>query len=196
MRRILALAVCVFATTSFAAEPSKPNYYPLAKGAKWEYRLSADERECELVCEIVESETKNGKTQARMEGRLPNSVTLGEEVSADVKGVYRNAVLGAKLVQPQTIIKYPVKVRDEWKEKIQVGDCDGTVVIKIKDTAASIQVPAGKFTTMAVESVTEMKGERVVANIWYADGIGIVKQETTAGTRVLTLELKKFSPPK
>jgi hypothetical protein len=132
----------------------------------------------------------------RVEGRLPNSVTIGEELSADAQGVYRNAIFGAKLAQPLTIIKYPVKARDEWKDKIQLGESDGTVVIKVKDTSATIEVPAGKFTTLVIESIVEMNGEKVVACIWYADGVGIVKQQATSGSKVMTMELKKYSPSK
>jgi hypothetical protein len=196
MRRIYALLLIGFVTPSFAADPPKPNYYPLTKGTKWEYRLSADDKEFAITCEIVETEIKDGKTLGRMEAKLPNAVTVGEELSTDVKGVYRNAILGAKLAQPFPIIKYPIKARDTWKDKIKLGEFEGTVAIVVKDIAAVIEVPAGKFTTLAIESIVEINGEKTVACIWYGDGIGIVKQETTCGSKMLTMELKKFSAPK
>jgi hypothetical protein len=196
MRLIFALCLTGLAAPSFAADPPNPNYYPLAKGTKWEYRLSADDKEYAIACEIVETEIKDGKTLARMEARLPNAVTLGEELSTDAKGVYRNAILGAKLAQPFPIIKYPVKARDTWKDKIRLGEFEGTAAIVVKDIAAVIEVPAGKFTTLAIESIVEINGEKVVACIWYANGVGIVKQETTCGSKMLTMELKKFSPSK
>jgi hypothetical protein len=191
-----ALFAFCFQSTSFAAEPAKPNYYPLVKGTKWEYRLCSEEREISLTCEIMEAEVREGRIYARMEAHLPNSVTLGEELSTDANGVYRNAIPGAKLNQPLSIIKYPIKVRDVWKDKIKLGEGDGNVVITVKDTAAAIEVPAGKFTTLAIESIVELNGERVVASIWYADGIGIVKQQTTSGSRVMLMELKKYMPIK
>lgn len=196
MRLLIALCSIVFSATSFAADPAKPNYYPLAKGTRWEYRLSADERTIEMVCEITETEVKNGRMHARVEGRLSNSVTLGEELSMDANGVYRNAILGAKLHQPVPIIKYPIKARDGWKDNIKIGEFSGKFDLKIKDTAAEIEVPAGKFKTLAVESATEMNGEKVVACIWYADGVGIVRQETMVGSNTITMELKKFTPAK
>jgi hypothetical protein len=196
MRMSFALAAICFVGTSFAADPVKPNYYPLVKGTKWEYRISAEERDFSLICEIMETESKEGRTHARIEAQLPSSVTLGEEVSSDSKGVYRNAILGAKLTQPLSIIKYPIKARDVWKDKIKLGEYDGNVAITVKDIAAAIEVPAGKFTTLAIESIVELNGEKVVACIWYADGIGIVKQETTSGSRVMLMELKKYSPAK
>jgi hypothetical protein len=192
---IAAFAVC-FAATSFAADPVKPNYYPLAKGTKWEYRISGEERDFALTCEITETQIKDGKTHARIEAQLPNAVTLGEELSSDGNGVYRTAILGAKLTQPLPIIKYPIKARDAWKDKIKLGENDGNVVITVKDIASAIEVPAGKFTTLAIESIVELNGEKVVASIWYADGIGIVKQETICGSRVMLMELKKYSPAK
>lgn len=196
MRFVLALFVFCIGITSFAAEPSKPNYYPLAKGNKWEYRILAEERDIAVVCEIVESETKDGRTCARIETLLPNSVTLCEVLSIDAKGVYRNAVMGARLTQPLPIIKYPLKAREVWKDKIKLGENDGNVVIAVKDLAVEIEVPAGKFTTLAIESTVELNGEKVVASIWYADGVGIVKQETTSSSGVMLMELKKYTAGK
>lgn len=195
MRLILALILMGTAATSFAADPPKPNYYPLAKGTKWEYRVSAEDKQFAVTCEIMESEIKEGKTHGRMEAKLPNSVTLGEELYTDLNGVYRTAILGAKLLQPLPILKYPIKPRDAWNDKIKVGESEGAVAITIKDTMAVIDVPAGKFTTLAVESIVNINGDKVVACIWYADGIGIVKQETTCGHKIMTMELKKFSLP-
>jgi hypothetical protein len=196
MRFFFAQVLICFAATTFAADPAKPNYYPLVKGTKWEYRVSAQEREISLTCEIVDSGPKDGKTYARIEAQLPNSIILREELSLDVNGVYRNVIMGAKLDQPIPIIKYPVKARDVWRDKIKVGDLDGTFVIAIKDIAAKIEVPAGKFTTLEIESTVEMNGEKVVACIWYAEGIGIVKQETTCGAHVVLMELKKHTTAK
>jgi hypothetical protein len=190
------LLFTAIAPASFAADPPKPNYYPLAKGTKWEYRLSADDREHALTCEIMEVEVKEGKSHARMEAKLPNSVTLGEEISTDAAGVYRNSIMGAKLTQPLPIIRYPVKPKDEWKDRLKLGDLDGTLAIVIKDVAAIVEVPAGKFTTLAIQSIVEMNGEKHVACIWYADGVGIVKQEMMSGSKVVTMELKKFSTPR
>jgi hypothetical protein len=197
MRLIIALVlICFVSTSSFAADPAKPNYYPLAKGTKWEYRLTLDERDCDITCEIMETQIRYGMTHARMEAQLPNSVSLAEVLSTDAKGVYRNAIVGAKLVQPIHIIKYPVKARDVWKDKIRLGENDGNLNITVKDIAAAIEVPAGKFTTLSIESIVEMSGEKVVACIWYADGVGIVKQETTSGSKVMLMELKKFTAGK
>ena len=195
MRLIIALCIIVFAAPSFAADPPTPNYYPLAKGTKWHYRLCAEERELSVVCEIVEAEIRNGKIMARLEAKLPYG-TLEEVISADAKGVYRNAILGARLQEPLTIIKYPIKARDGWKDKMKLGESDGTFAIAVKNIAAAIEVPAGKFTTLAIESTVELNGEKCAAVIWYADGIGIVKQEITTGNKVCTMELKSFSAPK
>jgi hypothetical protein len=196
MRLLFALVFICFAATTIAAEPVKPNYYPLTKGTKWEYRLTLDERDCEVKCEIMETETKDGRTHARIEAHLPNFVILAEVLSTDAKGVYRNAVLGAQITQPIAIIKYPIKARDVWTDKIKLGENDGNVSITVRDIAAAIEVPAGKFTTLSIESIVEMSGEKVVACIWYADGVGIVKQETTSGTKVMLMELKKFTAVK
>jgi hypothetical protein len=196
MRLLFALLLIGSSPSTFAADPPKPNYYPLAKGTKWEYRISADSKEQAITCEIMDVEIKDGRNHARMEAKCPNAVTLGEELSTDASGVYRNSVLGARLPRPLAIIRYPVKARDEWKDNIKLGEFDGTIAIAIKDIAAVIEVPAGRYTTLAIESIVEINGEKHVACIWYADGIGIVKQESLSGSRMVTMELKKFSTPK
>lgn len=196
MRLCLALLVLCLAAPSFAADPLKPNFYPLTKGTKWEYRLLMDDKEYPCVCEITSHETKNGKSSARIEAKLPNAVTLSEELSSDLNGVYRNAILGARLHQPVQIVKYPVKARDTWKERVKLDAGEGTLAITIVDAEAVIDVPAGRFTTLAIESIVEMNGERVVACIWYAQGVGIVKQETNYGSKIVTMELRKYHPAK
>jgi hypothetical protein len=162
---------------------------------KWEYRISADEKELTIVCEIIESVIRNGRTTARMEAKLPAG-TMEEELSADSKGVYRNAIMGGKLQQPVTIIKYPVRPKDEWKDKLRLGEADADCTITVKDTASVIEVPAGKFTTLALESVVELNGERCLAAIWYANGVGIVKQRITSSACTCTMELRNFVRPK
>jgi hypothetical protein len=166
------------------------------KGTKWDYRLSWDERETVFTCEAKEVETKDKKTFGRVDALLSSSQRLGEDLYTDDTGVYRTGFLGAKLNQPLAVIKYPFKARDVWKDKINVGEIQGTVVITVKDVAAAVQVPAGKFTALAVESVVEMNGEKVVASIWYANGVGIVKQETTSSSKTVIMELTKFTPAK
>jgi hypothetical protein len=196
MRVCLALLVLGLAAPSFASDPPKPNFYPLIKGTKWEYRLLMDDKEFPCVCEITDHESKGGRSSARMEAKLPNSITLTEELSSDKNGVYRTAILGAKLLQPVQIVKYPVKALDTWKERVKLDVAEGTLAVTIRDAEAVIDVPAGRFTTLVVESVVEMNGERVVACIWYAQGVGIVKQETNYGARMVTMELRKFHPAK
>lgn len=198
MRLVLALSLSGLAAVLSAAEQPPalptPNYYPLIKGTRWEYRVSDEETEIAVTCEVKEVEKKDGRTHARVEATFPNAVSLGEELSHDAEGVYRDAYVGVKLSQPFPIIKYPVKPADQWKQKVKLGDLEGTASISIRNTRAAVDVPAGKFTCLAVESVVESRGDKVAATIWYADGIGIVKQETTSGGRTMRMELKSFSP--
>lgn len=196
MRLVVALLSTGFTAALFAAEQPSPNYYPLAKGTKWEYRISDEESEMAVQCEITDVETKNGKTHGRMEAKFPNAVTMGEELYADSLGIYRTAFCGVKLSQPVAIVKYPAKSGDSWKEAIKLGGMEGTVTITIKDAAATIEVPAGKFVTLAVHSVVEVQGHKSVARIWYANGVGIVKQESICGEKTMRMELMKFYPAK
>lgn len=193
--RLVAALLCVGLVSSLSAsDPPKPNYHPLAKGTKWEYRISCDSEELHATAEITESVIQNGKTHARVVSKFANGHVTGEDICGDHRGLFRTAYFGMKLADPLPILKYPVKAQQQWTDNFKLGPLEGTVLVVIKDVATAVEVPAGKFTALVVESTFETNGEKQLTSIWYANEVGIVKQETSVGDKTLRMELKKFTP--
>jgi hypothetical protein len=178
-------------------EPKKKlDLYHLVKGTKWEYEVKANDMTQEVILEVTKV-TPGGKGErdvATITSKAGENGT-SEEASADSKGVYRHVVAGTKLETPVTILKYPYKAGDKWTEKRKVGEENLELSFEAHK-AEEVKVAAGKYTAYLIAAEVEMKGGKLVAKTWYANGVGIVKQEFDyAGTKV-SMELKKFTKAK
>jgi hypothetical protein len=119
--------------------------------------------------------------------------TLTDELSADDKGVYRHSSGGQKLDAPVTILRYPVAVGAKWSGRVKFGGQEVPVEFEAKKPE-KVKVKAGEYTVYPVEMIVKVSGQTVTATNWYADGVGLVKQEMTLGAVTNTLELTKFTP--
>jgi hypothetical protein len=203
MRRTLFAAVLVvWAAAGVTAQDKKDvkaqNLYPLAKGTKWEYEVNANGQKIEAsqeVTDVAEAKEK-GKAGVATLSTVVGPQKLTEEMSADDKGVYRHSMQGQKLATPVTAIKYPVKEGDKWDAKIALGGQEADATFEMKK-AEKVKVAAGEYTAQPVEMTIQTMGQTIKATNWYADGVGIVKQEMALpGGINVTMELKKFTAGK
>lgn len=207
MRRTLfAAAVVVFAAAGVTAQDKKdvkaPNLYPLAKGTKWEYEVNAGGQKLDASQEVTEVADAKEKGKAAVSTISTNITTpmgkqtLTEEMSADDKGVYRHSMQGQKLSTPVTAIKYPVKEGDKWDAKIALAGQEADATFETKK-AEKVKVAAGEYTATPVEMNIKAMGQDIKATNWYAEGVGIIKQEMTLPMGItVTMELKKFTAGK
>jgi hypothetical protein len=203
MRRTLfAAAVVVWAAAGVIAQDKKdvkaPNLYPLAKGTKWEYEVNANGQKLEAsqeVTDVAEAKEK-GKAAIATLSTTVGPQKLTEEMSADDKGVYRHSMQGQKLATPVTALKYPVKEGDKWDAKIALAGQEADATFETKK-AEKVKVAAGEYTATPVEMNIKAMGQEIKATNWYADGVGIIKQEMALpGGITVTMELKKFTAGK
>ncbi|MEO2091179.1 MAG: hypothetical protein ABGY75_17085 [Gemmataceae bacterium] len=203
MRRTLfAAAVVVWAAAGVIAQDKKdvkaPNLYPLAKGTKWEYEVNANGQKLEAsqeVTDVAEAKEK-GKAAIATLSTTVGPQKLTEEMSADDKGVYRHSMQGQKLSTPVTALKYPVKEGDKWDAKIALAGQEADATFETKK-AEKVKVAAGEYTATPVEMNIQAMGQTIKATNWYADGVGIIKQEMTLPMGItVTMELKKFTAGK
>ena len=210
MRRTLFTAVLVLFTAAcgFAQdkkdekkedkkdEKKAVNLYPLVKGTKWEYEVSVAGQKIEATQEVTDvAEAKKGERAVSTIATQMAGQNLTEEMSADDKGVYRHAMQGQKLENPIFAIKYPVKAGTKWNEKLKVMGQDVDADFEMKKEE-KVKVAAGEYTAFPVEMTIKVAGQTVTATNWYADGVGIVKQEMDAGAFKMSMELKKFTAGK
>jgi phage pi2 protein 07 len=172
------------------------NLYPLAKGTKWEFTVQVMGNELEATQEVTEvSEPKKGERAIATIATSVGGQNLTEEMSADDKAVYRHAMQGQKLDTPIVAIKYPVKAGTKWTEKLKMMGQDVEADFETKKEE-KVKVAAGEYTAVPVEMTIKVGGQTVTATNWYADGVGIVKQEMDLGAFKMTMELKKYTAGK
>jgi hypothetical protein len=207
MRRTLFAAVLVvWAAAGVTAQDKKdvkaPNLYPLAKGTKWEYEVNAGGQKMDATQEVTDVAEAKEKGKPAISTIATNISTpmgkqsLTEEMSADDKGVYRHSMQGQKLSTPVTAIKYPAKEGDKWDAKIAMAGQEADATFEMKK-AEKVKVAAGEYTAQPVEMLIKVMGQEIKATNWYADGVGIIKQEMALpGGATVTMELKKFTAGK
>lgn len=193
------LSTLLILTLSFApavAEEKKLDLFPLAKGTKWEYELSLNGQTQDYTQEVtaVKPGAKGERAIATIGTKVGNQ-TIKEEVSADEKAVYRHSFQTMNLETPLTMLKYPYEAGAKRKETIKIGK-DEAVANFESFKAEEVKVAAGTYTAYPVTMVMETPGGKVTSKNWYADGVGIVKQEIEFPKGKATLQLKAFSKGK
>jgi hypothetical protein len=193
----LALALAGWAAAAPASKaPAGPDYYPTKVGTKWVF----DQGGRDVTWEVTAAETKDGETLVT----VSQSIAGGEpetiaKASVTAKGVH-NVQVGPFKIDPACELRFPVKAGDSWAVDIpsQGGELQGSTGTVTVGEVEEVEVPAGKFRAVRVETVvTAVDGKPLAeprrATRWYAPGVGLVK--TTAGKDVVRT-LKAFTPGK
>ncbi len=193
MRSLLAVFVLAVFPLWTAAQDKKPNYYPFVKGNKWEFTVEAGGKSIGATTEVAKVEEKDGTLTATLEIRVVGMDSVSTEtISTNSKGMTRQAFAGLKLDTPITMMKFPVKGGDSWTEKVTVNGN----ALEIKATvseAVEVKVPAGTYKAVPVNMEINVGGQKLTMTNWYADGVGVVKQQIdTTGVKAVG-ELKKFT---
>ncbi len=194
---LAALVLAVAPRWAGAEDPKKPNYFPLAKGNKWEYRHTKGSEKSDAVIEVKEVETKDGKTSAVLKSDL-DGMTFDDRVAVGAKGVVRETIQGNQLNPPLVMLKYPVKAGEKWEQTVKAAGIALKFTSEAKD-AGEVKVPAGTYKAVRVETILEVEGSRIEIGSWYADGVGLIKQTVTTddgANTVASMELTKFTPGK
>ena len=200
MRTPIAILALLVASPWVAAEDKKDDakldLFPLAKGTKWEYSATADGVVKDLVQDVTEiAPGKKGERDLVTVESIIDGAKFAEEFSADDKAVYRHAMQGLKLETPMPMVQYPHKVGAKWKAAIKIGTDEAEASFEAMK-AEEIAVAAGKYTAHPIVMVVDIKGKKIISKNWYADGVGMVKQEVDFGEKKVVLELKKFAKGK
>ncbi len=187
---LLLLAVALGATRSTADEPKKPNYFPLAKGNKWEYAVTlANKKKHTQVVEVTDTKMKDGKLIVTVKGqseyvyRVEDSAVMELSTDDDIRDT------------PVPRLKFPLKKGEKWslKEKADGVTIELTWAV---GEPVEVKVPAGKFTAVPVIYTEDVGGIKVTNTLHYVDGIGLVRREAVFFLGTVTEELTKFTPGK
>jgi hypothetical protein len=196
MKRTISLSVLLLllAATVQAMNPPQdaknPNMFPFAKGSQWHFEANANGTTFNIVQEVTEF-SKNGETtKAKLSANI-NGQDMNEEMSSDAKGIYRHSFNNINLDKPLTIFKYPIQ-NQKWSETVSMAGMEFEAKMEMK-SPVDLTVGAGSYKkVIPVEINMSVQGQEINATNYYAEDVGIVKQEMSiAGTKV-TSELKKY----
>jgi hypothetical protein len=177
-------------------EGEKPILYlPTKEGTKLVYETKVgDEGGREYTETVAKAEAKGGSHRVTLE-QVSGKTTRRTVFEVSATGVARIAVDEKDLTTPVPVLKIPAKAGDKWTAN---GDRDTYKVGKEEE----VEVPAGKFKAIPVESERAVKGPggRAVTmktTTWYAPDVGEVKRVgKNLFNQEVTTVLKSITPGK
>jgi hypothetical protein len=193
-------------TNALQVRSQAADYYPLAMGAQWEYRLLQKQddgvvREKPMSIRITQV-TDLGEglveavTERRYEAWSPPATRVRRSAGQVVLSRLSDPVDGPSL----TILKFPFETGATWPGRPFGGGNTETIAPQGDET---VQVPAGTFKAMRVDhQIRYSNGATDTLSYWYAPGRGVVKmierstlfQGETPIRLEVTGELVKYVP--
>lgn len=155
------------------------DYYPLAVGAKWEYRLlqkqgdgPIGEKPMSIAITSVTPLPDGGVeavTERRYQSWSPPPTRVRRHADRVVLSRLSDPIDGPSL----TILKFPLDAHTAWPGRPFGGGNSETVVPFGEET---VTVPAGTFKAFRVDhKIRYATGDTDDLNYWYAPGRGVVK---------------------
>lgn len=201
MRYVAGLFIVLALTLPGGAQSTKgkqklANYYPLKPGTKWTYQVdNGAGGSLEISNQVSKNETIDGKSLAVLETVVNGNVVASEHLNSTPEGVFRCRYNGIEVSPPLCILKYPVVENGTWTMDTSIG----AQKLKVKSVTGKFEevtTPAGKYKAAPVVTETEVSGTKIKAKLWFVPDVGIVKQNTEIGDKVVNVVLVKFEGSK
>jgi hypothetical protein len=167
-------------------------YFPLQVGNTWTYRVGDNK----IIYRVSKHEKVGDLLCARVEMLMGDSVKSYEHIAVKDDGVYRCSFEGKETKPPICILKLPPKKDQSWDVATTVGgeSLKGSFKSGAED---GVKVPADTYKTITTSSKDlDAAGMKIDCTYWFAEKVGMVKQEITVMNQKVLLELEKFEPAK
>jgi hypothetical protein len=181
-------------------------YYPLNVGTTWHYRsgdskftirVARHEKVGETLCALLET-TRDGKVVGSEHLAVTNDGVYRLDLSfpllqSDPRGKTKTVktLVSQSLKPPIRILILPPKKGDSWKVDSK-GDGKtfrGTFQVEEQE----ITVPAGTYKTFRIASQDlEVNSLKPIITMFFAEGVGMVKQTIEMRDAKIEIELEKF----
>lgn len=198
---LLLMSLTVLAVMAQKPKEPPPDYFPLRVGDLWKYRsTTADGKQSEFTIKVLSEEKQGDGTNLYLVETLttfqpihdwyskPNGQVLMHRIAFP-----NNEALKADYQPVKLYLKNPLSVGASWEWKGK-----GMMGVDIEESSRvtgveEVEVPAGKFQAMKVETKVIQGGTPVTKTYWFANWVGMVKSMTDTGSVKSTTELLDYS---
>ena len=193
---LLALGPAALAAPAPKDRKSDP-YFPTTEGTKRVYETRTGENVSEHTEVVTKVEKKDGAFRVAVGQEVDGEMRVTSVFEVSARGVSRVANAAGDLPNPVPLLKLAAKPGDTWDWEREGPGGFGPVTTRYTaGPEEEVEVPAGKFKALRVESATELKGRVTKYTLWYAPGVGLVKSVSTSGGPERNQVLKAFKPGK
>ena len=198
---LLLMSLALLAVMAQKSQEPPPDYFPLRVGDWWKYRsTTADGKQSEFTLKVLSADKQGDGTNLYLVETLTTFQPINDWYSKPGGQVLmhriaypKNEALKADYQPVKLYLKNPLSVGSawEWKGKGMMG-------VEIEESsrvtgAEAVEVPAGKFQAMKVETKVIQGGTPVTKTYWFANWVGLVKSMTDTGSVKSTTELLDYS---
>jgi hypothetical protein len=195
-RAVLPLFLVPVATLSAPALKDKEAYYyPTTVGAKWVYECRVQDVDFEEAGEVTRVEREDGRLLVTV-GNKRTGNDPAEVVEVSNKGlVWQQVGQAGSNYSRLPILKLPAKAGNAWEQE-PGGPTRSITHYTIAAEADEVEVPAGKFVAVRVDTTQSPGKDGAIISYWYARGVGVVKWARTDIGSIHFGVLKSFEPGK
>jgi hypothetical protein len=198
---LLLMSLSVPTVLAQKSQEPPPDYFPLRVADWWKYRsTTADGKQSEFNIKVLRADKQSDGTNLYLVETLSTFQPINDWYSKPSGQVLmhriaypKNEALKADYQPVKLYLKNPLGVGAawEWKGKGMMG-VDIQESSRVTGTE-TVEVPAGKFQAMKVETKVIQGGTPVTKTYWFANWIGLVKSMTDTGSVKSTTELIDYS---
>ena len=198
---LLMMSLALLAVMAQKPQEPPPDYFPLRVGDSWKYRsTTADGKQSEFTIKVVSADKQGDGTNLYLVETLTTFQPIHDWYSKPSGQVQmhriaypKNEALKADYQPVKLYLKNPLTVGSSWEWKGK-----GMMGVEIEESSRvtgteAVEVPAGKFQAMKVETKVIQGGTPVTKTYWFANWVGLVKSMTDTGSVKSTTELLDYS---
>lgn len=198
---LLLLSLAFLAVAGQKPQQPPPDYFPLRVGDWWKYRsTTADAKQSEFTIKVLSDEKQGDGTSLYLVETLTTFQPIHDWYSKPSGWVLmhriaypKNEALKAEYQPVKQYLKNPLSANSSWEWKGK-----GMMGVDIEESSRvtgseAVEVPAGKFQAMKVETKVIQGGTPVTKTYWFANWVGLVKSMTDTGSVKSTTELLDYS---
>jgi hypothetical protein len=113
LTRTVALAAILLAKPAVNGDEGvrSPDYYPLAEGTKWHYRIDNGQRQFVAVFRISKIEDVDGLQSARLDGTSEGKEFGSTTLTSNENGVFVHQLMWNQTDKPLCILRLPNSLR-------------------------------------------------------------------------------------